>query len=242
MAYIIKSLALTLPNKTEGLNANTDILTGLALLFNAHASTSYWVDAFTWAVYIINRLPTKLHKAKSPFEVLFATSPNYDVFCVFGCRVFPYLRDYAIHKIAPQSIACIFIGYSTRYKGYCCLDPTTNRIYTTRHAQFDEHIFPFADSSSSSDLNLLSFTSFDEPLSSSPTQPQADNSSPYEDSPMTLHHYCSLCPPVAPSPVAKTAATDASSMMPHLWCQNHQCSTPLHHNPLTSGHQLPHNL
>ncbi|CAH1413972.1 unnamed protein product [Lactuca virosa] len=108
----------------------------------------------------------------------------------------------------------LFIRYSTRYKGYCCLDPTTNRIYTTRHAQFDEHIFPFADSSSSSDLNLLAFTSFDEPLSSSPTQPQSDNSSPYEDSPMTLHHYCSLCPPVAPSPVAETAATDASSMMP----------------------------
>lgn len=107
----------------------------------------------------------------------------------------------------------IFIGYSTRYKGYRCLDPTTNRIYTTRHARFDEHIFPFANSSTSSDLNLLAFTSFDEPLSSPPTQPQADNSSPYEDSPMTLYHRYSLCLPVAPSPAAETAATDAPSML-----------------------------
>ncbi|CAH1422077.1 unnamed protein product [Lactuca virosa] len=31
---------------------------------------------------------------------------------------------------------------------------------------------------------------------------------------MTLHHRCSLCPPVAPSPAAETAATAAPSMLP----------------------------
>ncbi|GKD57141.1 retrovirus-related pol polyprotein from transposon TNT 1-94 [Tanacetum coccineum] len=34
--------------------------TGLAMLFHAHVPASYWVDAFSSATYIINRLPTKL--------------------------------------------------------------------------------------------------------------------------------------------------------------------------------------
>ncbi|GJZ79406.1 retrovirus-related pol polyprotein from transposon TNT 1-94 [Tanacetum coccineum] len=43
--------------------------TGLAMLFNAHVPASYWVDAFTTATFIINRLPTPLLKNKSPFEL-----------------------------------------------------------------------------------------------------------------------------------------------------------------------------
>lgn len=36
------------------------IETGLAMLFNAHVPTQFWVDAFTSTVFIINRLPSKL--------------------------------------------------------------------------------------------------------------------------------------------------------------------------------------
>lgn len=86
------------------------------------------------------------------------------LFRVFGCRVFPYLRDYSPHKLAPRSTPCIFIGYSTNYKGYRCLDPTFNRIYTTWHTQFDEATFPYASSSSSKSLKALQITSFDEVL------------------------------------------------------------------------------
>ncbi|KAJ9566476.1 hypothetical protein OSB04_002442 [Centaurea solstitialis] len=142
--------------------------TGLAMLFNAHAPASYWVDAFTSATYIINRLPSKLLQNKSPFELLFGVSPNYDTFRIFGCRVFPYLRDYATHKLAPRSISCVFIGYNTNYKGYRCLDLSTSRIYTTRHAQFDESSFPFTGVMDKVDLASLVFSSYYEP-SSSPT-------------------------------------------------------------------------
>ncbi|XP_071687798.1 uncharacterized mitochondrial protein AtMg00810-like [Rutidosis leptorrhynchoides] len=31
-------------------------------------------------------------------------APKFDMFRTFGCRVFPYLRDYASHKLAPRSI------------------------------------------------------------------------------------------------------------------------------------------
>lgn len=53
---------------------------GLAILFNAYVSAELWVDAFTYVVFIINPLPSKLLDNKSMFELLFFTSPNYDLF------------------------------------------------------------------------------------------------------------------------------------------------------------------
>ena len=114
------------------------------MLFNSHALTTFWVDAFSSATYIINRLPTPVTNNISPYELLFKQAPSYANSKVFGCCVFPYLRDYAKHKLSPRSTSCIFIGYSPKYKGYQCLDPTTLRIYLTQHAQFDEDTYPFS--------------------------------------------------------------------------------------------------
>lgn len=100
--------------------------TGLSMLFHAHAPASLWFDAFATAVYAINRLPSAVLSNKSPFELLYGSAPNYANFKPFGCRVFPFLRDYADHKLAPRSRPCIFIGYSSLHKGYRCLDPDSS--------------------------------------------------------------------------------------------------------------------
>lgn len=150
--------------------------TGLALLFHSHTSPRFWVDAFSTAAYIINHLPTPLLGDKSPFELLYGSSPNYENFHPFGCRVYPCLRDYMPNKFSPCTIPCIFLGYSSSYKGFRCLDPTTSRIYITRHAQFDETHFPFLDISQAQPISSLQFSNFLEPslpptdmLPSSPT-------------------------------------------------------------------------
>lgn len=112
------------------------------MLFNAHAPANLWVHAFSSAIYIINMLPTPILSNKSPFEVLFHTVPNYEVFRIFGCRVFPYLLDYSPYKLAPRSTPCIFLGYCTQYKGYKCLDPTSQCIYTTGMLNSMKVFFP----------------------------------------------------------------------------------------------------
>ncbi|KAJ0799808.1 putative RNA-directed DNA polymerase transcription factor Lambda-DB family [Helianthus annuus] len=135
--------------------------TGLAMLFNAKLPTKYWVDAFSSAVFIINRLPSPILQGKSPFELLYHQIPNYAMFRTFGCRVFPCLRDYAPHKLSPRSIPCIFLGYCSKYKGYRCFDPCLSRIYITRSARFDENNFPFDGLSiASKPLDMLDVTTF----------------------------------------------------------------------------------
>lgn len=44
---------------------------GLTLLAHARMPTSYWVEAFNVALYLINRLPTRVLEYVSPYEKLF---------------------------------------------------------------------------------------------------------------------------------------------------------------------------
>lgn len=182
------------------------IETGLVMLFNANAPASLWVDAFSLATNIINRLPSKILDYKSPFELLYHSTPNYNVFKEFGCRVFPYLRNYSTNKLAPRSISCVFIGYSSQYKGYRCLDPSSNRIYTTCHAVFDEQNFPFSDITSKSDQATLVFSKFEDLASLSHPHQTSDALSTSSTSATVSP--CSLChapeisitvPPIQPS-------------------------------------------
>lgn len=114
------------------------------MLFHSHVPLSFWVDAFSTAVYLINRLPSPTLEDKTPFELLFGKRPDYSLLRTFGCLCFPYLRDYAPNKLSPKSSPCVFLGYSPLHKGFRCLQRQTQRVYISRHVQFYETIFPYA--------------------------------------------------------------------------------------------------
>jgi Reverse transcriptase (RNA-dependent DNA polymerase) len=121
----------------------------LATMFHAQIPLQYWPDVFESVTFIINRLPSAALSFHIPFQCLFQKQPDYQFFKVLGCRCYPYTRPYSSHKLSPRSKPCVFIGYSSIYKGYKCLDLTTNRIYVSRHVIFDETVFPFKDNVSS---------------------------------------------------------------------------------------------
>jgi transposase InsO family protein len=124
--------------------------TGLSLLAQSHLSNKYWVDAFLTAIYLINRMPTPVLHNNSPYFTLFQRHPDYTTLRSFGCACFPLLRPYNSHKLSFRSKKCIFLGYSTNQKGYRCLDPTSHRVYISRHVVFDETKFPAQDGVSAS--------------------------------------------------------------------------------------------
>ena len=70
--------------------------------------------------------------------------PDYGTFRILGSRCFPYLGDYRQHKLEPKSLPCVFLGYSSKHKGYKCLYPPIGRIYISRHVVFDESILPYS--------------------------------------------------------------------------------------------------
>ncbi|KAJ0726006.1 putative RNA-directed DNA polymerase [Helianthus annuus] len=178
--------------------------TGLAMLFNSRVPTSYWVDAFSSATFIINRLPTPILENASPFQLLFDQVPQYSNFRVYGCQVFPYLRDYAKHKLEPRSLPCVFIGYSSQHKGYRCLDPITSRVFITRQARFNESCLPFKDSSGTIDITKLEIITFLDDAS----QPHSSTVPP--PTPPTSHFLTPNSPSLpTPCPLC-TSASDSS--------------------------------
>ncbi|PKU80705.1 Retrovirus-related Pol polyprotein from transposon TNT 1-94 [Dendrobium catenatum] len=107
-----------------------------SLLIHANAPPTLWVEALHTAIHIINRLPTTTLKHNTPFKKLYNKSPSYNHLKTFGCLCYPWLRPYSKSKLSTLSIPCVFIGYASQQKGYRCLDPTTNRVFTSRHVIF----------------------------------------------------------------------------------------------------------
>lgn len=116
---------------------------GLCLLAQSHLPQKFWVEAFTTATFLINRLPLHHLGNVSPYEKLFTKVPDYRFLKTFGCTCFPHLVPYNKHKLMPKSIPCVFIGYDNNYKGYRCLDVASGKVYISRNVQFDELTFPY---------------------------------------------------------------------------------------------------
>lgn len=116
---------------------------GLCLLAQSRLPHSFWVEVFSTAAFLINRLPTPKLDHTSPYEKLLQCTPDYAFLKSFGCACFPHMVLYNRHKLSFKSVPCVFIGYDDHYKGYRCLDPVSGRIYISRHVVFDEASFPY---------------------------------------------------------------------------------------------------
>jgi hypothetical protein len=117
---------------------------GLSLLAHAQMPLKFWDEAFLTAVFLINRLPTRVLDNDTPFDRLYKKSPDYSFLRTFGCAVWPNLRPYNSRKLEFRSNRCVFLGYSNLHKGFKCLDPSSGRVYISRDVVFDETVFPFS--------------------------------------------------------------------------------------------------
>lgn len=88
---------------------------------------------------------------------------------MFGCRIFPYLCDYAAPKLDPRCRPCMFLGYSGVFKGFLYHDLGLGRIFTARDSVFDELNFPYCYSSAASSFSELDVSTF---LEGTPPMPQ----------------------------------------------------------------------
>ncbi|GMP54052.1 hypothetical protein CsSME_00019325 [Camellia sinensis var. sinensis] len=159
--------------------------TAIALLHHSSIPIKYWFDAISAATYLINRMPKTKAPHSSPYELLFHKAPDYSFMRVFGCQCFPWLKPHTSHKLQPKSTLCVFFGYHPSYKGYRCLDPSSGKVYLSRHILFHENIFPFATISPPTSQTLSMLQSFFWSSSPSPTmdhQSFSDNSLPISPS------------------------------------------------------------
>ena len=119
-----------------------------ALLFQPYLPLKFWGECVKTAVFLMNRTPSPILKAKSPFEILYAKLPNYADFRTFGTLCYASTLISSKHKFSPRVVAVVFLGYPQGYKGYKLLNLSTKQIFISRDVKFFENIFPFKNQQS----------------------------------------------------------------------------------------------
>ncbi|GMI72814.1 hypothetical protein HRI_000950700 [Hibiscus trionum] len=120
---------------------------GLTLMAQSSVPFKYWSDSFYTAIFLINRMPSKVLGGVTPFEKNFKKKPDLNFLKVYGCQCFPLTRPYNSHKLEYRSKPCVFLGYCANQHGYKCLSKD-GRVYVSRHVKFNENFFPFSKRSS----------------------------------------------------------------------------------------------
>ena len=180
---------------------------GLSLLHQAFLPKSLWLEAFSTAIFLINRLPTPVLSGISPYEALFGTRPDYTLLRTFGCSCYPFLGDYGQDKLSPKSRRCVFIGYSTIHRGYRCLDSTSGRVFISRHVVFNEAEFPYELKSIMPSVASQPAATPSPAATKTPLaivfEPLLSHSSSMNDSPTTST--CQMAPSSSATPTTSTA-------------------------------------
>ena len=122
-------------------------------MFTTNVPYFYWGEAILTAAYLINRLPSKPLKFKTPLSILCDSYPDISYLSfvdpkVFGRIVYVHNHNPSRSKLDPRALKCIFLGYSLSQKGYKCYCPTTHRFYISTTITFYENL-PFYPSLSS---------------------------------------------------------------------------------------------
>ena len=91
--------------------------------------------------YLINMMPTKVLKYKTPLDCLKEFFPVTRLFSdlpvkVFGCIVYVHGPSQFRSKLDPRAIKCVFLGYSSNKKGFKFFDLQTKKFHVRRMYHF----------------------------------------------------------------------------------------------------------
>lgn len=107
-------------------------------MLNMNVPNFFWSHGVLTAAYLINRLPSRILKFKSPLEILKKRKIDLSHLWVFSCVCYVHVQASNRGKLDSRAVKCAFIGYSTTQKGYKCYDVKQRRVLISRDVKFDE--------------------------------------------------------------------------------------------------------
>ncbi|KAI9119361.1 hypothetical protein K1719_010036 [Acacia pycnantha] len=113
-----------------------------SLMLDSCIPIEFWGESVKMAVYLVNRLPSKILGYKSPYEIVYGAAPDLTCLRSFGCMT--YATDLKISdKFQSRSIPSVFLGYPDNQKGYLLLNSKDKTVFVSRHVRFVEDNYPF---------------------------------------------------------------------------------------------------
>ncbi|XP_062224419.1 uncharacterized protein LOC133922912 [Phragmites australis] len=109
-----------------------------SLLKSCGVPATFWGEAVTTAIFLLNRSSTKSVSDMTPFEAWHGRKPAVHYLRTFGCVEYVKITKPHLAKLANRSFPGVFIGYQPGVKAYRLYDPTTGRVHITRDVVFRE--------------------------------------------------------------------------------------------------------
>lgn len=181
---------------------------GLALLSYSGVLKFFWSYAFSTSVFLLNRLQSLVLNGKSPYKAFYLKFLDYKSFRISGAQYFPCVRAYNKNKMQDRSLSCVFFVYASKHKGYVCLDLVTKLVYSSCHIVFNECLFPFLSTNSSSSIVSSTLVWLLIPSCSS----MSSSVSPLLL--VSLSHVASSCPPNVPSSPILSGVSTPCTLVP----------------------------
>ncbi len=113
-----------------------------ALRFHANLPIKFWGECVLTAVYIINRLPSKVIGNKTPYEILLQRRPSYSHLKILGCLAYVHEKSRE-DKFSERGKPHVFIGYPNGQKGYRLYDIESGKVCVSRDVIFFEDKYPY---------------------------------------------------------------------------------------------------
>lgn len=87
-----------------------------SIMLNMNVPKKFWSHGVLTAAYLINRLPSRILKLKSPLEILKKRKIDLSHLRIFGCVCYAHVQASNRDKLDSRAVKCAFIGYSTTQK------------------------------------------------------------------------------------------------------------------------------
>ncbi|GJY81382.1 retrovirus-related pol polyprotein from transposon TNT 1-94 [Tanacetum coccineum] len=98
----------------------------------------FWAEAIAIACFTQNRSLVIPRHEKTPYHIINGRKPTVKFFHIFGSLCYIVRDGENLDKMKEKGDACIFVGYSTKSKGYKLYNKRTRLIAETIHVNFDE--------------------------------------------------------------------------------------------------------
>lgn len=92
-----------------------------------------------YAVYILNRLPTKAMGNRTPYEAWTGKKPHLAHLRVFGCTAHAKITTPHLKKLDDRSAPYVYLGVEEGSKAHRLFDPRCGRIHVSRDVIFEEN-------------------------------------------------------------------------------------------------------
>jgi transposase InsO family protein len=128
------------PQQNDVVERRNQTIVGMArsMLKAKGVLATFWGEAVSMAVFILNRSPTKSLKGKTPFEAWHGRKLDVSFLRTFGCVGHVKETRPGLAKLADRSTPMVLLGYEAGSKAYRFCDPCARRVCISCDVVFDE--------------------------------------------------------------------------------------------------------